>query len=164
MTTPKRKLRSTEWFGTADKNGFMYRSWMKNQGIPDHEFDGRPIIGAPRRTRVQARQVYVFCEAVALGWPEKENGGAAVARRGLDALIRDYRREDGLWVRALNDAGAVTDPTPDLYDLAKYIHTWTSWFCGALVGGHLLAALKHHLIDKDNILTSMLPRIKRRAQ
>eukprot|EP01031_Cornospumella_fuschlensis_P005415 gene5415-6739_t len=30
---------------TADKNGFMYRSWMKNQGIPDHEFDGRPIIG-----------------------------------------------------------------------------------------------------------------------
>ncbi|MDI3383418.1 IlvD/Edd family dehydratase [Xenophilus aerolatus] len=42
---PKKKLRSAEWFGTADKNGFMYRSWMKNQGIPDHEFDGRPIIG-----------------------------------------------------------------------------------------------------------------------
>jgi L-arabonate dehydrase len=41
----KRKLRSTEWFGTTDKNGFMYRSWMKNQGIPDHAFDGRPIIG-----------------------------------------------------------------------------------------------------------------------
>ncbi|CAN5369462.1 IlvD/Edd family dehydratase [soil metagenome] len=43
--TPKKKLRSTEWFGSADKNGFMYRSWMKNQGIPDHEFDGRPVIG-----------------------------------------------------------------------------------------------------------------------
>ncbi|MDC8786468.1 IlvD/Edd family dehydratase [Roseateles koreensis] len=39
------KLRSAEWFGTADKNGFMYRSWMKNQGIPDHEFQGKPIIG-----------------------------------------------------------------------------------------------------------------------
>ena len=38
-------LRSTQWFGSHDKNGFMYRSWMKNQGIPDHEFDGRPIIG-----------------------------------------------------------------------------------------------------------------------
>ncbi len=24
---------------------FMYRSWMKNQGIPDHEFQGKPIIG-----------------------------------------------------------------------------------------------------------------------
>ncbi|WP_338764039.1 IlvD/Edd family dehydratase [Massilia sp. METH4] len=39
------KLRSAEWFGTQDKNGFMYRSWMKNQGIPDHEFQGKPIIG-----------------------------------------------------------------------------------------------------------------------
>ncbi|MES2075685.1 MAG: IlvD/Edd family dehydratase [Pseudomonadota bacterium] len=38
-------LRSAEWFGTQDKNGFMYRSWMKNQGIPDHEFQGKPIIG-----------------------------------------------------------------------------------------------------------------------
>jgi L-arabonate dehydrase len=39
------KLRSAEWFGSQDKNGFMYRSWMKNQGIPDHEFQGKPIIG-----------------------------------------------------------------------------------------------------------------------
>jgi len=43
--TPKKPLRSAAWFGTADKNGFMYRSWMKNQGIPDHEFQGKPIIG-----------------------------------------------------------------------------------------------------------------------
>lgn len=41
----KSKLRSAQWFGTADKNGFMYRSWMKNQGIPDHHFDNKPIIG-----------------------------------------------------------------------------------------------------------------------
>ena len=41
----KPKLRSGEWFGSADKNGFMYRSWMKNQGIPDHAFQGRPVIG-----------------------------------------------------------------------------------------------------------------------
>lgn len=46
MTEAKKiKLRSAEWFGTQDKNGFMYRSWMKNQGIPDHEFQGKPIIG-----------------------------------------------------------------------------------------------------------------------
>lgn len=43
--TYKRPLRSAQWFGSADKNGFMYRSWMKNQGIPDHEFQGKPIIG-----------------------------------------------------------------------------------------------------------------------
>lgn len=41
----KQVLRSAAWFGTMDKNGFMYRSWMKNQGIPDHEFQGKPIIG-----------------------------------------------------------------------------------------------------------------------
>jgi len=47
MSDTKKKvtLRSAEWFGSQDKNGFMYRSWMKNQGIPDHEFQGKPIIG-----------------------------------------------------------------------------------------------------------------------
>ncbi|MFC3282212.1 IlvD/Edd family dehydratase [Litchfieldella rifensis] len=45
MTDRSRPLRSAQWFGSADKNGFMYRSWMKNQGIPDHEFQGKPIIG-----------------------------------------------------------------------------------------------------------------------
>jgi L-arabonate dehydrase len=45
MSSRTKKLRSAEWFGSADKNGFMYRSWMQNQGIPDHEFQGKPIIG-----------------------------------------------------------------------------------------------------------------------
>src|ERR1700759_654630 len=40
-----RKLRSQSWFGRNDKDGFIHRSWMKNQGIPQHEFDGRPVIG-----------------------------------------------------------------------------------------------------------------------
>ncbi|QYK03039.1 IlvD/Edd family dehydratase [Shewanella psychrotolerans] len=41
----KKPLRSASWFGSNDKNGFMYRSWMKNQGIPDHHFQGKPVIG-----------------------------------------------------------------------------------------------------------------------
>lgn len=45
MPDKKPALRSAQWFGTADKNGFMYRSWMKNQGIADHQFHGKPIIG-----------------------------------------------------------------------------------------------------------------------
>ena len=40
-----KKLRSQEWFGPLDKNGFIHRSWMKNQGWPHDLFDGRPIIG-----------------------------------------------------------------------------------------------------------------------
>ena len=45
MSKPFPPLRSAAWFGPADKNGFMYRSWMKNQGLPDHEFQGKPVIG-----------------------------------------------------------------------------------------------------------------------
>lgn len=41
----KKELRSHEWFGREGKMGFIYRSWMRNQGIPDNEFDGRPVIG-----------------------------------------------------------------------------------------------------------------------
>jgi dihydroxy-acid dehydratase len=44
-TKPKRSLRSAEWFGKTDFNGFNHRSWMKNQGLPQHLFDGRPVIG-----------------------------------------------------------------------------------------------------------------------
>jgi len=38
-------LRSTEWFGKSGMDGFHHRSWMKNQGLPHHLFDGRPVIG-----------------------------------------------------------------------------------------------------------------------
>jgi L-arabonate dehydrase len=41
----KEKYRSQNWFGKTGKDGFIYRAWMKNQGIPAHEFDGRPVIG-----------------------------------------------------------------------------------------------------------------------
>jgi L-arabonate dehydrase len=40
-----RKLRSQAWFGGQDKDGFIHRSWMKNSGLPDDAFDGRPVIG-----------------------------------------------------------------------------------------------------------------------
>ena len=41
----KEKLRSQGWFGKTGKDGFIYRAWMKNQGIPDYEFRGKPVIG-----------------------------------------------------------------------------------------------------------------------
>jgi len=42
---PRKKRRSQEWFGASGKDGFHHRSWMKNQGLPQHLFDGRPVIG-----------------------------------------------------------------------------------------------------------------------
>ena len=41
----KKSLRSQAWFGGAGKDGFIHRSWMMNNGLPDDAFDGRPIIG-----------------------------------------------------------------------------------------------------------------------
>jgi L-arabonate dehydrase len=40
-----KKLRSQHWFGGPIRDRFIHRSWMKNQGIPDDNFDGRPVIG-----------------------------------------------------------------------------------------------------------------------
>ncbi|BBM89266.1 L-arabonate dehydratase [Spirochaetota bacterium] len=39
------KLRSQNWYGKLDKDGFIHRSWMKNQGFPNHVFSGKPVIG-----------------------------------------------------------------------------------------------------------------------
>lgn len=38
-------LRSQAWFGRQDKMGFYYRSFLKNHGTPQDQFDGRPVIG-----------------------------------------------------------------------------------------------------------------------
>ncbi len=38
-------LRSQQWFGRQDRDGFNYRSWLKGRGLPHDQFDGRPVIG-----------------------------------------------------------------------------------------------------------------------
>ncbi len=47
-TSPKKpasELRSQQWFGRQDRDGFAYRSWVKGKGVPHDQFDGRPVIG-----------------------------------------------------------------------------------------------------------------------
>jgi len=41
----QQQLRSRNWFGRKGKDGFIYRAWMKNQGIPADMFEGKPVIG-----------------------------------------------------------------------------------------------------------------------
>ncbi len=43
--TEKPALRSQAWFGRQDKMGFYYRSFLKNSGTPQDQFEGRPVIG-----------------------------------------------------------------------------------------------------------------------
>lgn len=60
-----------------------------------------------------------------------------------------------LW---LVDVPPLLDPAPAYYDLAKWVHVTIAWAAGLLVAGHALIALKHHFIDRDHTLRSMLPR------
>jgi L-arabonate dehydrase len=39
------KLRSAEWWGKQDRDGFIHRSWMRAEGFAPDVFDGRPVIG-----------------------------------------------------------------------------------------------------------------------
>jgi dihydroxy-acid dehydratase len=38
-------LRSHNWFGRKDLDGFAHRSWVKAEGFSEAMFDGRPVIG-----------------------------------------------------------------------------------------------------------------------
>lgn len=52
---------------------------------------------------------------------------------------------------------ALSSPNPDYAKLVYQTHVYLAWFCGLLVLGHILIALKHHFIDKDTVLLSMAP-------
>lgn len=59
-------------------------------------------------------------------------------------------------------------PLPDLLaknkelgNLLQDVHAWLNYTLAAIVVIHIAAALKHHFIDKDNVLTRMLPGFKR---
>ncbi|HET6265052.1 MAG TPA: cytochrome b [Usitatibacter sp.] len=61
-------------------------------------------------------------------------------------------------------------PIPDLLgknrelaDVLKVMHHWINYALAALVVLHAAAALKHHLIDRDDVLVRMLPFLRQRA-
>lgn len=77
-----------------------------------------------KRTRVTARQVYVFSHAYLLGWKD----GADLAKYGIDHLTtRAWMGPDRGFARRTTRAGEVLDPTPDLYDLAFALFAF-GWF------------------------------------
>jgi len=59
-------------------------------------------------------------------------------------------------------------PLPDLVakdkalgDMLAEVHEALSWALAALVVAHVAASVKHHLVDRDDILVRMLPFLKR---
>jgi mannose-1-phosphate guanylyltransferase/mannose-6-phosphate isomerase len=75
---------------------------------------GRPVRG-PKRARVQARQSFVYAEAVRLQMPGDWRQAAAW---GLDYLERRYRRPDGLFRTLVQADGTAVNDHARLYDQA----------------------------------------------
>lgn len=48
-------------------------------------------------------------------------------------------------------------PNPELKGVLKDVHEALNWTLLALLAAHVGAALKHHLIDRDDVLRRMLP-------
>lgn len=55
----------------------------------------------------------------------------------------------------LFDIPQLVQEDSDLLAIVKPLHIYISWIASLLLTGHILAALKHHFIDKDNVLNSM---------
>lgn len=51
----------------------------------------------------------------------------------------------------------------DLADQLKELHEALNWLMVLVAALHVAAALKHHLVDRDDVLSRMLPFIKQRS-
>ena len=81
------------------------------------DIEGRADCAAPRRVRVQARQIYCFAKAAGMGWyPE----GREIAMKGLDYLLAKAKSPDGRpgFVHLLDSDGSTMNAMRDSYDHA----------------------------------------------
>jgi mannose-6-phosphate isomerase len=81
------------------------------------DIEGRADRAAPRRVRVQARQIYSFAKAAQMGWyPE----GREIAIKGLDYLLAKAKSPDGRpgFIHLLGWDGSTLNATRDTYDHA----------------------------------------------
>lgn len=97
----------------------------RDGGYVEHmTLDGRDGRAAFKRTRVTARQIYVFSHAHVLGFTD----GAALARHGFEFLTqRTWNGPERGFARRLSRTGDALDPTPDLYDHAFCLYAF-AWF------------------------------------
>lgn len=109
--------------------------------------DGRSVATA-RRARVQARQIYVFAQAGALGWAGPWQKSVNL---GLDELIGQYLRPDGLARTLLAADGSPIDETAMVYDQAFIMFALAMTKSAGAVDPSLEArasAIRDHLVDR----------------
>lgn len=107
------------------------KDWLMHQALPVWHKDGidnstggfyetldlRSGQGtdAPRRARVQPRQIYCFAEAGRLGWT---GPWQSIIERGIDWYLKHYRLENGCFAALVDGGGTCLDETFDLYNHA----------------------------------------------
>ncbi|AQR60874.1 mannose-1-phosphate guanylyltransferase [Brevundimonas sp. LM2] len=114
---------------TLQASGQRLADWLRTRALPTWAtlgqnsngafaemigLDGRKLSTA-RRARVQARQVYVFAQAGLLEW---SGPWRRCVDDGVDRLISDYLRDDGLCRTLLSADGTPLDETAMVYDQA----------------------------------------------
>lgn len=107
---------------------------------------------APRRARVQARQVWVFATAagsrIAGPW-------AAVAGRGYDFYLAHHRRPDGLFARVSDVDGVIIDDTAALYEQAFSLN--------AMAALHEIERARSEIVGQAQALRSALETLRHPA-
>ena len=134
LTTPRS---STRECGAAvahrqlQTRAAMAHDWLTRIALPHwwiHGFDrdaglfheklylnGTPVAGLPRRTRVQARQTFVYATAMRV---DPAGPWAEATRAGVSALLTRSIHSRGGTVFLLDPQGEALDTRRDLYDLA----------------------------------------------
>ena len=107
------------------------RRWMMKQAFPFWaersvdpaggfyerlDLDGHGIAGEDSRVRLQARMGFTFALAAEMGWDTAR--ALDLTERSLTVLIRDCRRDDGLYGRIVRPGQGLVDDTPETYDNA----------------------------------------------
>ena len=107
---------SAQWLRECALPLWASRGFDPERGAFEEQLDftGSPVMSAPRRVMVQARQTSVYASAALSGlYPQ----GGALALRAARAMIRAYLAADGArgWVFSVDRAGRVVDAKRDLY-------------------------------------------------
>lgn len=106
------------------------RNWLFDKALPfwtdvgfdteyggvfeEVDFAGRPLKDMPKRTRVLARQTYVFAHSYVMGYKE----GLDAMRVPLDFLLKHGQVAPGQFAKTLNRDGSIKDSRADAYDHA----------------------------------------------
>jgi len=103
---------------------------------------GRPVDPGFTRTRVQARQIYVFSHASELGLV----AGRDLVRRAVEFLIASaWLGPERGWASRITREGAVIDPSYDLYDVAFVLFA-LAW-AYRILGDERYRVIAHQTLD-----------------